>query len=269
MRIIIKDASVCENCKRQTCAMGDVKERILFARFKTERYTCPIRYLQIGPTDDQIDARQIDIAAKGEDGRQCMHCGLCELKCSQQNLEIVSGGSDRFDPFIESDCTLNDSVANILATSFLEVLFDFAANTNLNKALAFDGLVCDKCGHCAFVEVDEGDDSLEACRRLLGDIVQHNFRNPQAKITAGLMVLKTIPKAGNRDVITLVEKMTKFPGTAKIDVYVTTFAILRALCLKCRESQFVLGDIFYNVSREDFSQYKDRMLKSGFTLPGE
>ena len=60
-------------------------------------------------------------------------------------------------------------VANILATSFLNVLFEFSANTNLNKALLFDGIVSDKQGHYAFVEVDEGDDSLESCRRLLGE----------------------------------------------------------------------------------------------------
>lgn len=268
MKIVIKDRALCETCKRKTCAMADVIERVLFARFKTERYTCPVRFLQTEPANEQIDAGRIDLSqpkAK-DDGLACIHCGLCALKCSQKNLEVVDEGTDMFGTFIQFSCAQNGGVANILATSYLDVLFDFAANTNLNKALLFDGVVCDKQGRCAFVEVDEGDDSLESCRRLLGDIVQHNFKHPKSKITAGLMVLKTIPRAGNRDVITLVEKMTKFPGTTTIDVFVTTFEILRMLGLKFSERQHSLNDIFYNVSRESYSQYVARMVTAQIAI---
>lgn len=261
MKIFIRDKAVCESCKHKTCAMGDVVERILFTRFKTERYTCPVRYLQLEPADEQIDAGRIDCTtSKGEDtSLQCIHCGLCALKCSHGNLEVVQEGGDRFSSFLKTTCPQNAGVANILATSFLNVLFEFSANTNLNKALLFDGIVSDKQGRCAFVEVDEGDDSLESCRRLLGDIVQHNFENPKDKITAGLMVLRTIPKAGNRDVITLVERLAKFPRTSMIDMYVITFDILRALALKFGESRFKFGDLFFNLSKECFADYVARM----------
>lgn len=267
MKLIIKDKSVCENCKRKTCAMGDVVERVLFVRFKTERYTCPVRCLQAEPSDRQIELARIDLPpAKSEDAVQCIHCGLCALKCSMKNIEVISEGVDRFPPFIEGSCAQNVGVANIIATSFLNILFDFAANTNLNKALLFDGVVCDKQGRYAFVEVDEGDDSLESCRRLLGDIVSHNFKNPKIKVNAGLMVLKTIPRAGTRDVITLVDKMKQFPRTTKIDIFVTTLDILRRLCLKFKESQYTLGDIFYNVSRESYEQYVARMESINFSI---
>lgn len=268
MKIFIRDKSVCENCKHKTCAMGDVVERTLFTRFKTERYTCPVRYLQLGPADAQIDAGRIDCAAsKGEDaGLQCIHCGLCALKCSCSNLEVVQEGVDMFGSFLETTCPQNVGVANILATSFLNVLFEFSANTNLNKALLFDGIVSDKQGRYAFVEVDEGDDSLESCRRLLGDIVQYNFENPKCKITAGLMVLRTIPKAGSRDVITLVEHLAKFPRTSMIDFYVITFDILRTLALKFGQSRFKFGDLLFNVSRECFADYVARMRAFGISI---
>ena len=158
-----------------------------------------------------ICSGHIDCATAKEENAslQCIHCGLCILKCSQGNLEVVREGVDKFNSFLETTCSQNVGVANILATSFLNVLFEFYANTNLNKALLFDGIVGDKQGHYAFVEVDEGDDSLESCRRLLGDIVQHNFENPRNKITAGLMVLRNIPKLGNRDVFTFIERLAK------------------------------------------------------------
>lgn len=263
MKILIRDRAVCENCKHKTCAMSDVVERVLFTRFKTERYTCPVRYLQLEPADEQIDAGRIDCTiSKGENASlQCIHCGLCALKCSHDNLEVVREGVDRFSSFLEAPCPQNAGADNILATSFLHVLFEFSANTNLNKALLFDGIVSDNQGRCAFVAVDKENDSLESCRRLLGDIVQHNFENPKNKITAGLMVLRTIPRAGNRDVITLVERLAKFPRTSMIDMYVVTFEILRELALKFGESRFKFGDLLFNVSKERFEEYVARMRK--------
>ncbi len=268
MKILIKDATMCVNCQHRTCSMGDVVERVLFARFKTERYTCPVRYLQTEPTDEQIEAKRIDLDDPSHEGSglQCIHCGLCVLKCVHENLSIDSAGTDRFRSFIDCSCSQNDKASNILALSFLNSLFDFAANTNLNKALLFDGLVCDDTGRRAFVEVDVGDDSLESCRRLLGDIVQYNFKNQKNRIDTGLMVLKTIPKAGSRDVITLLEKMLKFPGTAEMNIFITTFDLLRIFTMKFKKNQYSFEQLFYNAALEDCAKYSQRMKEYGVAI---
>ena len=268
MKILIKDETMCVNCQHKTCSMDDVVERVLFAKFKTERYTCPVRYLQTEPTDDQIEAKRIDLDDSSHEGAglQCIHCGLCVLKCTHNNLSIGNGGIDRFRFFIDCSCSQNDKASNILALSFLNVLFDFAANTNLNKALLFDGIVCDDTGRRAFVEVDVGDDSLESCRRLLGDIVQYNFKNQKNRINIGLMVLNTIPKAGSRDVITLLEKMLKFPGTEKMDIFITTFDLLRIFAMTFKKNQYSFEQLFYNAAREDYTKYSQRLEEHGIAI---
>ena len=55
MRIRIKDTAICDNCTKKTCSSGDVIEKNTFAKFRSERYTCPIRLFQYGPTDKQLD----------------------------------------------------------------------------------------------------------------------------------------------------------------------------------------------------------------------
>jgi hypothetical protein len=82
------------------------------------------------------------------------------------------------------------------------------------------------------------------------------------------MVLKSIPRAGNRDVVTLTEKMRKFPGTANIDIFVITFDILRTLCLKFDKNRLKFEDVFYNLSREEYSQYVTRMNSLGILVEG-
>lgn len=61
MRIRIKDTAICDNCTKKTCSSGDVIEKNTFAKFRSERYTCPIRLFQYGPTDKQLDEGYIDI----------------------------------------------------------------------------------------------------------------------------------------------------------------------------------------------------------------
>lgn len=62
MRIRIKDTAICDNCTKKTCSSGDVIEKNTFAKFRSERYTCPIRLFQYGPTDKQLDEGYIDIS---------------------------------------------------------------------------------------------------------------------------------------------------------------------------------------------------------------
>lgn len=260
MKITIKDVSICEQCNHKTCAISDVVDRLLFARFRTERYVCPVRYLKTAPTPEQLESGRIDIVCKSDESTErCFHCGLCALKCSNTNLSIDDDGGDLFGEYIENCGAQNEGAANILATSYLDLLFDFSANTNLNKSMLFDGIVCDSKGNCAFVETDGADDSLESCRRLLSDLIQHNFKNPDTKIKSGIMVLKSLPKSGSRDVYTLSQKMSQFPGTSAYSIYVVTFEILRALARVCNKGQLGYADILFAIARESVDDYKKRV----------
>lgn len=260
MKIAIKNTSVCESCSHKTCALSDVVERTTFSKFKTERYTCPARYLQIEPTDKQLEESRIDIAVDTE-GSRCIHCGLCVLSCSKDNLEMQQDGEDLFGEFLNNSTSDVDGATNIVALSYLSRIFDFAANTTLNKALEYDGVVIDKNDNCYFIEVDVGDDSLEACRRILRDIVVHNHNHPDKKINAGIMVLKSVPQKGSRDVFTVVDSLRNFPATTSLNIYMTTFADLRRFSFLFSKNECTVQELCYDLTRESMHEYESRVRK--------
>lgn len=265
MRMRIKDTSICEGCSKKTCSSGDVTEKTTFTKFRSERYTCPIRLFQYGPTDKQLDEGYIDISF-GLDAIGCMHCCLCAIQCHKDNIEIIDYSFDSNTDFINtlSLCEKqNGGCCNILALSYFNLLFDFAANTNINKALSFDGFLCDKEDNWYFVEVDANDDSLESCRRLLGDIVSQNH-NSTRKIDAGIMVLNNLPREGSRDVYTSIEKISQFPNTKHLKIYATTFTLLRHFALNIEKNEYSVDDLLFNMTSERPQQYIDKLVNNGF-----
>lgn len=259
MRIRIADKKVCEQCNRKTCSNNDVVEKTDFYNLKSERYTCPVRLFQYGLTDEQLEQGYIDIDLKEN---KCIYCLLCAIKCSKQNLQIESYHYDSTNDFelLKSIGELQASApSNIIALSYLNCLFDFAANTNLNKSLLFDGYVCTVNDEKCFVEVDIQNDSLESCRRLLGDIVSHNAKS-QTKINNGLMVLNNFPKEGSRDIYTLIEKIKSFPSTADLHLYITTFSLLRNYVLRFSKNVYSLSDLFLDMASETNEDYKNRLI---------
>lgn len=259
MRIRIADKKVCDQCNRKTCSNNDVVEKTDFYNLKSERYTCPVRLFQYGLTDEQLEQGYIDIDLKEN---KCIYCLLCAIKCSKQNLQIESYHYDSTNDFelLKSIGELQASApSNIIALSYLNCLFDFAANTNLNKSLLFDGYVCTVNDEKCFVEVDIQNDSLESCRRLLGDIVSYNAKS-QIKINNGLMVLNNFPKEGSRDIYTLIEKIKSFPSTADLHLYITTFSLLRNYVLRFSKNVYSLSDLFLDMASETNEDYKNRLI---------
>jgi len=140
---------------------------------------------------------------------------------------------------------------------YLNGLFGFAANTNRNNSLSFDGYVASEKGEEAFVEIDYKDDSLECVRRILGDIIKYSDTR---KIKNGIVVLSRLPQIGSRDVYNLLEKMKKFPTTNDIGIYMTTFSHLRAIYLYTSPSTlFSFEDVFYNPIEEDICAYQKKI----------
>lgn len=267
MRIKIIDRQICEQCNRKTCSNNDVIEKTDFYNLKSERYTCPVRLFQYGLTDEQLEQGYIDIDMKDN---KCVFCLLCAIKCSKQNLKVESYKYDATDDFeflkLNGELQAN-APSNIIALSYLNCLFDFAANTNLNRALSFDGYVCSINDERCFVEVDIQNDSLESCRRLLADIVSYNFKS-EKKIISGLMVLSNFPKEGSRDIYTLIEKVKNFPHTTELSLYITTFSLLRYYTLNMKKNQFSFSDLFWNMISETSKEYTERLL-SGKIIDNE
>lgn len=259
MRIQILDTVVCDNCAKKTCAVNDVVEKVTFSKFRSERYCCPVRLLQYGPTDKQLDDGFIDISVS-QDNVGCIYCAMCAVHCWQKNLKIIdydfNDGS-----FIESIAKIDANspgISNILASLYMHQIFDFAANTNINKAMSFDGFVNDTDGKDYFVEVDVNDDSLESCRRLLGDILTQNHSSDR-KLDAGIMVLSHLPKPGSRDIFTLTEKVASFPHTKHLKIYATTFALLRHFAMNVEKNKYKPDMIFYELTTESIDEYKERL----------
>ncbi len=259
MRIKIIDRQICEQCNRKTCSNNDVVEKTDFYNLKSERYTCPIRLFQYGLTDEQLEQGYIDIDMKDN---KCVFCLLCAIKCSKRNLKVESYKYDATDDFeflkLNGELQAN-APSNIIVLSYLNCLFDFAANTNLNRALSFDGYVCSVNDERCFVEVDIQNDSLESCRRLLADIVSYNFKS-EKKINNGLMVLSNFPKEGSRDIYTLIEKIRDFPNTVNVNIYITTFSLLRFYALNIKKNKFSIPNLFWNMMTETSEVYKTRLI---------
>lgn len=263
MKIKIKNPNLCDTCTHKTCSISDVVERASFYNLKSERYTCPVKFLQYGPDEKQIDEGFIDVETSEI---KCIYCYLCAIQCSKDNLEILDNVDDMlFDiDLLKSmgDITSNNA-ANVMAMSYMHHLFDFGANTNLNKSLTFDGYVCTRNDIGAFVEADLFNDSLECCRRILADMLTYNFRNDNRKIKAGIIVLPELPKEGARDVYTLIQYIRAFPKTADLDIYITTFTLLRYFSLHIRKNQCAYKELFFNIAEEKMDIYRSRLVQSG------
>lgn len=262
--IIISSADTCRQCIRRSCSIGDVVERKTFSTFKTERNRCPLNLLSNGPDDLMLDFGRIDGESRSD--RKCIYCYICVDSCSHGNLAIRGREfwTERdFASLKSADASVSNSLANAIASSYLNSLFDFAANTTLNRSVSFDGIVYDSNHQAYFVEVDLGDDSLECFRRLLGDMAMHNANGSNQSIETGIIVLSNLPKAGSRDVYTLAKKVRSFPGTSNVKIYVTTFQLLRHFMLSSFASEEPVDTLLFEIVNEEPTDYINRLVRNG------
>ena len=250
MNIRIKDLSICQNCNNKTCSYVDPKIKENFFGLRSETTVCPLAIMTDGPEEHEKDGIL-------QPKSHCNNCALCVLYCHKRNLiiENLQNNKNDYD-------SLKDTQYNALASSYLNKIFDFAANTNRNKALYFDGYVATKDGSEFFVEVDGGDDSLESVRRILGDILLYSKDN---RIINGIVVLQSLPKPGNRDVFELLLQLKQFPTTASFKIYFTTFNILRHFASNPLPENITPSDLFFDLNLDDEISYTSRIL----TLTGE
>lgn len=92
---------------------------------------------------------------------------------------------------------------------------------------------------------------MESVRRILGDILTYSDH----KIKNGLVVLSHIPPKGTVDVYTVLDKLKVFPTTADINIYFTTFNILRALCISSVSFNNDFNSILFDPSKEQIEEY--------------
>lgn len=263
MRIKIIDKEKCEKCTQRTCSLTDTITKSDFMNLKTEQYTCPVKMFVYGLTDEQIDTGYIDFNVERN---ECLYCCLCVIQCSQNNLSIEGYKYDAKDDFLklkDSGEAQAQGPSNIIAMSYLNRLFDFAANTNLIRTISFDGAVLTKSSEMCLVEVDINNDSLECCRRLLADIMLYNHKNDR-KIKNGLMVINDFPKQGSRDVIPLIKSIKDFKNTSDVSIYITTFSLLRYFALHLPVSEYKLDDLLLNASKSTHEEYIHRLLESKY-----
>ncbi len=235
MSIRIKSFDVCLSCGNQTCCFKDAHVRESFHGLRSETTVCPTAVLSDSP---------VSVVKNGiiED-KNCIDCGLCVLNCHSGNLECLDlKYADA--PF----ANLSEQQANSIACSYLDVLYDFAANTNRNKAMQFDGYVSTVQGKEAFVEIDKDNDSLECVRRLMGDFLLYSPSD--RAINTGVVVLNELPKRGTRDVFQTLEKLSQFPTTGQFAFYFTTFRLLRLMALNVSGVQTNYGDLLLDI-RDD------------------
>lgn len=261
MHIKIENTEVCKACKRKSCARNDVVSKSDFYNLKSERNTCPIKIISNGPSEEQLSKGFIDIHEK-ERKIECLNCGLCVKCCSKSNLKNIGGTAIDLSAIKSQNEIQANNLANVIATSYLNSLFDFSANTNLNKNLRFDGYVRLTDDEGCFVETDINDDSLECCRRLIGDFISYNSIHPITKIDSGLVVLENLPKKGSHDIYTLVEKIRKFPKTAGFRIYFTTLPILQFFFTKFSKNQHSFLELFYLMTEEDKEHYIKRLIEN-------
>lgn len=265
-QIKIINSQVCESCKKRTCSAIDSVEKSLFTIFKSEKFTCPLKILVNGPSDEQMHQGFIDISDLNP---QCIHCYLCIGYCSQKNLfeqEKPMNMNDIFRDKVIFAKKNSPGLENVLASLYLNYIFGFAANTSLNNSLLFDGFILDNKDESYFVEVDATNDSLESCRRLLGDILLQNFRYPNLeKVNAGVMVLSDFPKSGSRDIFSLIQALKSFPGTSSLRIYVTTFELLRYFYRHSIKKE--VSTLLMDISSESVDDYHKRMVANNFINP--
>lgn len=246
MKISVLDVDICETCMSHKCSFLNIAQiNSAFHKLPSETTVCPTLAIE--------DNGPVGLFAP--DGHiisdKCVECGLCVAFCDKKNLQYSELESGHL-PFGR----LTELQLKATVSQYLINLFEFSANTNRNKALLFDGYVATGSGEEAFVEIDYGNDSLKSARRLLGDMLM--FSGPR-NIRNGLLVLSDIPTHGSRDVYTLIEKIRSFPGTSDINIFMTTFSILRKLTLTVNRSDYSMNDLFYNCLNESLPQYEERL----------
>lgn len=253
MKIKIKDPNKCEFCTVKSCKFLTVaKTKSDFIRLSSETSICPTSAIdENGPSESDLKNKSIGSGS-------CVECGLCARFCAHGNL-VVEGCSPKADKFNNLDAIQLKAVTSL----YLSLLFDFSANTNRNQALPFDCYVSTGSGSESFVEIDAGDDSLECLRRIFGDIVTYS---QSRSITNGIIVLSSLPKTGSRDMFAVIEKMKVFPTTHNIRIYITTFTILRRLCIAGVRKADDFQTFFFDCANESEHSYLERIRK---TLAGQ
>ncbi len=247
MKIIVKDREICLLCQNKICAYSNSVIKENFHGLRSETTVCPVALLQ----DSPLDLTDTGIIDKSE----CICCGLCELSCSYyKNLDCEID-----DYLYDNFLGLTEQQYNAIACSYLHFLIGFSANTNRNKSLQFDGYVSHGSGEEAFVEVDYSGDSLESVRRLLGDRLLYSPSDREIK--NGVVVLRSMPQKGSRDVYNLLEKIKEFPTTKDMNIYVTTFSILRLLALNLQHIELTFSEALFDVLNETEEQYVNKIAR--------
>lgn len=233
MSVKIKDIGICSQCGNKDCSYIDARVKTNFYGLRTEETVCPTTVLTDGPLEK----------VKGNflDDKACIDCGLCKLSCHNKNIECTD-----VDFCKNSFATLSTPQCNAIACSYLNHIFEFAANTNRNKALQFDGYTSTINGKEAFVQIDQDNDSLESVRRLIGDFLLYSPAD--RKIQIGIVVLQELPREGSRDVYNVLESLKSFPTTSNYKFYFTTFKLLRFIALHIEFSDFDFEDLLLDLS---------------------
>ena len=236
MSVKIKNIEVCSQCGNKDCSYIDARVKTNFYGLRTEETVCPTTVLTDGPLE-KVNGDMFD-------DKDCIDCGLCELSCHNKNIECTD-----VDFCNNSFATLSTPQCNAIACSYLNHIFEFAANTNRNKSLQFDGYTSTINGKEAFVQIDQDNDSLESVRRLIGDFLLYSPAD--RKIQIGIVVLQELPKEGSRDVFNVLESLKNFPTTKDYKFYFTTFRLLRFFALKLKKSEYDFDDLLLDFSVQD------------------
>lgn len=233
MSVKILNIDTCNLCTNKDCSYIDARVKNNFYGLRTEETVCPTTVLTDGPLE-KVKGNMID-------DKDCIECGLCELSCHNKNIKCINV------KFCENSFfTLSTPQCNAIACSYLNHIFDFAANTNRNKSLLFDGYTSTISGKEAFVQIDQDNDSLESVRRLIGDFLLYSPAN--RKIQIGIVILQELPKEGSRNVYNVLESLKNFPTTSDYKIYFTTFNLLRFIALHLRGGNFEFGDLLLDLS---------------------
>lgn len=238
MNISINNQAICQNCMNRTCAFVDVRIKEQFYSLRTETTVCPT-----GVLESETESTSF--------GRNCVHCALCSMNCHAKNLKVTDDGHSL------DFSRLSELQINAIALSYLNRIVEFAANTNRNRAMNFDGFIQTKAGEACFVEVDYGNDSLECCRRLVGDFI--TYEGNIGPIRKGVMIMRDYPREGSRDVFNVIEKLAVFPTTKDCEIYFCTFDTLLQIALNIETTDWWLSDLFYNPKVESINSYLDRI----------
>lgn len=238
MKISIKNQEVCENCMNRTCAFVDVRIKEQFYSLRTETTVCPTGVLESETKPASF-------------GKDCVHCALCSMSCHANNLEVADDGHSL------DFSGLSELQINAIALSYLDHIVEFAANTNRNRSMNFDGFIQTRTGDACFVEVDYGNDSLECCRRLVGDFI--TYEGNIGAIRKGVMIMREYPREGSHDVFKVIEKLSTFPTTKDCEIYFCTFDTLLQIALNVETMDWQLSDLFYNPFVEELNAYLNRI----------